>query len=207
VAIGVTRRWGQQSFTDDDLLLVAIMGVASIVGASIGVLSREHMPVRPLKIVVCLYLFIAGGWMLYESLAHIEMAWLSPAGAARWILAAIIGFGIALVSGVLGVAGGEMRIPALLYLFGLSVVEAGTLSLAVSVPTVASGAIADHRLGGIPNSVVRVAIVMGLASALGVIVGAALVPYADRHTIKAVLGVVLLLATVRMTVGTSGEPE
>jgi uncharacterized membrane protein YfcA len=55
--------------------------------------------------------------------------------------------------------------------------------------------------GGIPNTVVRVAVLMGVASALGVLVGAALVPYADRHIIKAALGVILLRATIRLTVG------
>ena len=38
---------------------------------------------------------------------------------------------------------------------------------------------------------------------LMVLVGAALVPYADRHIINAVLGGILLLATVRLTVGPS----
>jgi uncharacterized membrane protein YfcA len=201
VTLGVYRRWGQVPLTRDDLLLVAIMGVASLVGASVGVRQREWMPVRPLRMVVCGYLLIAGLWMVYESFAQGEHVLLDPTGLARWTLAAVLAFAIAVVSGVLGVAGGEMRIPALLYLFGVPIVEAGTLSLAVSIPTVAAGAFTDRRLGGIPNSVVRVAVLMGIASALGVIVGAALVPYADRHIIKAALGVILLLATIRLTVG------
>jgi uncharacterized membrane protein YfcA len=48
-----------------------------------------------------------------------------------------------------------------------------------------------------------VAVVMGIASALGVLIGAALFPYADREVIKGTLGVVLLLATVRLTVGSA----
>jgi uncharacterized membrane protein YfcA len=42
---------------------------------------------------------------------------------------------------------------------------------------------------------------MGIASAVGVLVGAALVPYASREVIKGALGVVLLLATVRLAAG------
>jgi uncharacterized membrane protein YfcA len=201
VGLAVVRRWGQQPLTDDHLMLVGIMGIVSLVGASIGVRGREWMPVRPLKIVVCAYLLIVGVWMLYESVAGGEHVLLQPTGFGRWTLAAGIAFCIAVASGVLGVAGGEMRIPALMYLFGVPVVEAGTLSLAVSVPTVVAGAFIDRRLGGIPNSVIRLAVVMGIASAIGVVVGAALVPYADRHVIKAALGVVLLLATVQLTVG------
>jgi uncharacterized protein len=201
VALGVLRRWGQQPLTRDDLILVCVMGVLSIAGASVGVRTRGRMALRPLRVIFCTYLLVAGVWMLYESLTQTDHVLLETTGAIRWILAAIIGLLIAVVSGVLGVAGGEMRIPALLYLFGVPIVEAGTLSLAVSVPTVAAGAITDHRIGGIPNSVIRLAIIMGVASAAGVLVGAALIPYADRHVIKAALGVVLLLATVRMSVG------
>jgi uncharacterized membrane protein YfcA len=200
VALGVLRRWGQHSLTSDDLMLVGIMGVMSLVGATIGVLGRQRMPVRPLRAVVCVYLIVVGLWMLYESMAHVEHVLLDPIGIARWSLAALTAFTIAVVSGVLGVAGGEMRIPALLYLFGVPIVEAGTLSLAISVPTVAAGAFTDRRLGGIPNSVLWIAVLMGIASAVGVLVGAALLPCADRDVIKGTLGVILLLATVRLTV-------
>jgi uncharacterized membrane protein YfcA len=203
VALGVLRRWGQQPLTRDDLILVGIMGVVSLAGAAAGVLGRKRMPVRPLRVFFCTYLIVAGLWMLYESIAHVEHVLLEPTGMLRWTLAASIGFAVALVSGVLGVAGGEMRIPALLYLFGVPIVEAGTLSLAVSVPTVVAGAFTDRRLGGIPDSVIRVALLMGIASAVGVLAGAALVPYASREVIKGALGVVLLLATVRLAVGPS----
>ena len=203
VALGVLRRWGQQPLSNDDLMLVGIMGVVSLAGAAVGVVCREKLPVRPLKVVVCAYLIVVGVWMLYESVAHAEHVLLDPSGLTRWVLAAVIAFAIAVVSGVLGIAGGEMRIPALLYLFGLPIVAAGTLSLAVSVPTVAAGALVDRRLGGIPDSVVRISVVMGVASAVGVLVGAALLPYASTSVVKGALGVILLLATVRMTVGTA----
>jgi uncharacterized membrane protein YfcA len=49
--------------------------------------------------------------------------------------------------------------------------------------------------------VLRIAWILGVASAFGVLIGAALLPYADRDTIKGALGAVLLLATVRLAVG------
>jgi uncharacterized membrane protein YfcA len=201
VALGVLRRWGQRSLTRDDLLLVGIMGVVSLAGAGVGVRGRDRLPVRPLRAVVCAYLIMVGLWMVFESLAHVEHVFLEPIGIVRWTMAALVAFAIAVVSGVLGVAGGEMRIPALLYLFGVPIIEAGTLSLMVSIPTLAAGAFTDRRSGGLPNSVVRVALFMGVASAVGVLIGAAFLPYADRDLIKGTLGVVLLLATVRLAVG------
>jgi uncharacterized membrane protein YfcA len=94
-----------------------------------------------------------------------------------------------------------------MYLFGVPIVEAGTLSLAVSLPTVAAGALTDRRLGGLPNTVLQVALVMGMASAIGVLLGAALLPYANREVIKGTLGVVLLLATVRLATGPAHSPS
>ena len=122
VALGVLRRWGQHSLTRDDLVLVGIMGIVSAAGAAVGVFGRERMPVRPLRVIVCVYLVVVGLWMVYESYAHAEHVLLEPTGMAGWILAAVIAFAIAVASGVLGVAGGELRIPALLYLFGVPIV-------------------------------------------------------------------------------------
>jgi uncharacterized membrane protein YfcA len=200
VALGVLRRLGQYSWTRDDVVLLWIMGVASVVGAGVGVLGRERLPLRPLKATVCVYLIVIGLWMLYESVAHVEHVLFEPTGITRWYLGGVTAFAIAVISGVLGVAGGEMRIPTLLYLFAVPIREAGTLSLMISIPTVVAAAITDRRLGGIPNSVLPVALLMGVASAAGVLVGAAWVPYADRDLIKGSLGIVLLLATVRLTV-------
>lgn len=201
VVVGVLRRWGQHVWTREDLLLVGIMSAVSVVGASLGVRGRGRLPVRPLKWIVWAYLIAVGLWMLYEAIAHVEHVLLDPTGVGRWLLVALIAFVIAVASGVLGVAGGEMRIPALLYLFAVPIREAGTLSLAVSVPTVAAGAVTDRRLGHIPNAVLLVAILMGIGSIVGVLMGAAVLPYVDRDAIKGLLGLILLLATVRLTAG------
>jgi uncharacterized membrane protein YfcA len=200
VVLGVLRRWGQHSSTGDDLVLAGIMAVVSVFGAAIGVFGRQKLSLRPLKSVTCVYLVLVGAWMLYEAIAHTEHVLLDLRGAGRWMLAALVGFVTAVASGILGVAGGEMRIPALLYLFGLPIREAGTLSLIVSIPTVAAGALTDRHLGRLPNTALPIALLMGAASALGVLAGAALLPYADRDVIKGSLGVILMLATVRLTV-------
>jgi uncharacterized membrane protein YfcA len=200
VVLGVLRRWGQHSSTGDNLVLAGIMAVVSVFGAAIGVFGRQKLSLRPLKSVTCVYLVLVGAWMLYEAFAHTEHVLLDLRGAGRWMLAALVGFVTAVASGILGVAGGEMRIPALLYLFGLPIREAGTLSLIVSIPTVAAGALTDRHLGRLPNTALPIALLMGAASALGVLAGAALLPYADRDVIKGSLGVILMLATVRLTV-------
>lgn len=49
------------------------------------------------------------------------------------------GFGIGIVAALLGVAGGELLIPTLVLLFGVDIKLAGSLSLAVSLPTMLVG--------------------------------------------------------------------
>ena len=76
------------------------------------------------------------------------------------------------------------------------------------LPTGEPGATADrvslvaaHLRHSIPAARGRcgVALVMKIASAVGVLIGAALVPYASREAIKGVLGAVLLLSAIRLT--------
>jgi uncharacterized membrane protein YfcA len=45
------------------------------------------------------------------------------------------GFGIGVVAAVMGVAGGELLIPTIVLLYGVDIKLAGSLSLAVSLPT------------------------------------------------------------------------
>ena len=60
-------------------------------------------------------------------------------GAAQMIAGIIVGFGIGVVASLMGVAGGELLIPTLVLLFGADIKLAGSLSLAVSLPTMLVG--------------------------------------------------------------------
>ncbi|WP_276947163.1 sulfite exporter TauE/SafE family protein, partial [Haematobacter massiliensis] len=60
-------------------------------------------------------------------------------GAAQMAAGVILGFGIGIVASLMGVAGGELLIPTLVLLFGANIKLAGSLSLAVSLPTMLVG--------------------------------------------------------------------
>lgn len=199
VVVSAARRWGRHRWIGEDLVLLGVMALASVVGAALGCLLRKRLRLGVFRALVCAYLVLVGAWMLYEGLAGTEHVLLRPTGILRPLWGAVGGFLVAIVSGALGVAGGELRIPMLLYLFGLPIREAGTLSLAVSIPTVAAGVVTDWHVQPPPASALHAAALMGLASFAGALTGAALVPLVDRDTLKALLGVVLILATVRLT--------
>jgi len=199
VVLGAIRRLPQHEWRDGDLAMAGTMIVASLIGAWLGARLANRVPLAPLKVYVAVYLLLVGVWMIVEAFQHADYALLNPFGPMRIVLAAIIGFAIAAVSGSLGVAGGEMRIPALMYLFAMPIREAGTVSLVVSIPTVAASAVAYRSMGHIPNRVLAVASIMGAGSLIGVFIGAALLPYVDKHVLKGILGAILLLATACLT--------
>jgi len=105
---------------------------------------------------------------------------------------------IGVVSGALGVAGGELRIPVLIYLFNQPIKIAGTISSAVSLPTVAMGAFKHRRMGHLSRDVFYMALAMGLPSVVGAYVGASFVIGTTEFFLKIFLGIVLLLAMVRV---------
>lgn len=60
-------------------------------------------------------------------------------GVAQVIAGIVAGFAIGVVAALLGVAGGELLIPTLILLFAVDIKLAGSLSLAVSLPTMVVG--------------------------------------------------------------------
>lgn len=60
-------------------------------------------------------------------------------GTALMVAGIVAGFLIGIVASLLGVAGGELLIPTLVLLFGADIKLAGSLSLAVSLPTMLAG--------------------------------------------------------------------
>ena len=60
-------------------------------------------------------------------------------GAPQMVAGVVAGFGIGIVAALMGVAGGELLIPTLVLLFGADIKLAGSLSLAVSLPTMLVG--------------------------------------------------------------------
>ncbi|WP_132662570.1 sulfite exporter TauE/SafE family protein [Rhizobium azibense] len=60
-------------------------------------------------------------------------------GTAQLVAGIVAGFIIGVVASLLGVAGGELLIPTLVLLFGADIKLAGSLSLAVSLPTMLVG--------------------------------------------------------------------
>ena len=199
VTVGLAKRLALGVFEPVILSLVAVMSVGSVFGAYAGASLTGKVKEKYLKAAV-------GGLLLVLGLKMIHGAFIAPPSpdppaaysAMELISVGVLGAAIGVVCGALGVAGGELRIPLFIYLFGLPIKIAGTASLAISIPTVATGALKHGRMGHVSRGVVYTCIAMGIASVIGVFVGTALVIPAGEKFLHALLGFVLLLATVRV---------
>ena len=102
------------------------------------------------------------------------------------------------MSSLLGVAGGELIIPTLVFAFGAGIKTAGTASLLISLPTVAVGVLRHGRLGSFAERADLALTVapMGSGSVVGAVVGGSLVGLVPAAALKLVLGAILIVSAV-----------
>ncbi|MEM3699818.1 MAG: sulfite exporter TauE/SafE family protein [Candidatus Bathyarchaeia archaeon] len=176
------------------------MSLGSIVGAYLGALLTNKIPEKPLKKILAVFLVVVGLKIGLEPFIQTPpLPFQITLGALEEIVLAIfVGAVIGIISGTLGVAGGEFRIPILIYIFNFDIIVAGTASLLVSIPTVAMGFIKHHRMGHTNQGATIIAIIMGVCSILGALVGGTYAAVIDKEILKVLLGTILILATVRM---------
>jgi uncharacterized membrane protein YfcA len=124
---------------------------------------------------------------------------LLPASSVVWIAAGLLfGLGIGLVSSLLGVAGGEVIIPTLVFAYGADIKTAGTASLLISLPTVAVGIARYARQRAYaPSALAQTVAPMGLGSVLGAVIGGLLVGSVPAPLLKFGLGIILILSAWR----------
>ena len=87
------------------------------------------------------------------------------------VAAILIGFAAGVSSGMLGVGGGIIFVPGLVFVLGLSQLSAESTSLLAIVPVAIVGALRQRGYG---NVRVRDGLVLGVLSPLGVVGGAEL---------------------------------
>lgn len=168
--------------------------VAALVGAGlVAQLSdhRLHQAILVLLVGVGLLLVIEG-----VVATDVRLGLLPEDSVARFLAGVGLGAVIGTIATLLGVAGGELLIPTLVFIHGLDVKVAGSASLAISIVVVASALIRYGLVGRLPvrAHVVGIGAPMGLGSIAGAASGAALAAFAPSSALKVFLGFVLLAA-------------
>ncbi len=105
----------------------------SLIGAWAGATWATRMRSTTLYRVLAALLILIALTLLATHLTAVHTAHIT--GPAQVILGVIAGSAIGVVAALMGVAGGELLIPTIVLLFGTDIKLAGSLSLAVSLPT------------------------------------------------------------------------
>lgn len=121
-------------------------------------------------------------------------------GMAQVISGVAAGLCIGVVASLLGVAGGELLIPTLVLLFGIDIKLAGSLSLAVSLPTMLTGFTrysTDKSFAVIGQNRCFL-LVMAAGSLLGAFLGGQLLGMVPGAVLLPFLAVILVVSAVKV---------
>ena len=105
------------------------------------------------------------------------------------LVAVAMGLAAGTASGLFGVGGGVLFVPALTLVLGLSQLHAEATSLAALVPVVVAGAWRQRSYGNLRG---RPAVTIGIASIAGVVGGALLARELPEADLRRLFGVLLL---------------
>ncbi len=171
----------------------------SLLGAWAGASWATRLRVRALDRVIAI-LLIAIAAVLVFGHGHEGAGALVGAGPARIFLGVGAGFVIGIVAALLGVAGGELLIPTLVILFGADIKLAGSLSLAISLPTMLT-AFARYSRDGSFAVLGRnrgFVLVMAAGSVLGAFIGGRLLGIVPEAVLLPALAAILATSALHM---------
>jgi uncharacterized protein len=170
----------------------------SLLGAYAGAEWATRLKTETLYRVIAVVLVIIAGVLL---LAHDTTTGVAAFTGSLQVVAGIAaGFVIGVIASVLGVAGGEFLIPTLVILFGAEIKLAGSLSLAVSLPTMLVGFARYSRDQSF--QVLRrnwsFLLVMAIGSMVGTFIGGRLLGIVPTYVLLPMLAAILVISAVKM---------
>lgn len=172
-----------------DWIVALFLAVGAICGSILGTQLLQIIPKRPLTIIfIAVILFTAARLVL--STDSTGRATLTFASALALVL---IGFGTGTLSGLLGIGGGVIMVPALIVLFGETAVLAKGTSVAVILPSSIVGTIrnrANHNVD------LRVGAVVGIAGILFAVIGSLIAASISDDVSNALFALLLVVVAL-----------
>jgi uncharacterized membrane protein YfcA len=171
--------------------------IAAWVGASL--LAR--IPKRRFIPIIAVLLIAIAGLLVFETVFAGLRDFVLPAEYGLRASAAVAaGLLVGAVSSLLGVAGGELIIPVLIFLFGADIRTAGTASVLISTPIVLVG-VARHWLTGHYRSRTMLGFLvlpMSAGSVLGAVAGGYAAAWVANDLLRIVLAGVLAASAFKI---------
>jgi uncharacterized membrane protein YfcA len=170
----------------------------SLLGAWLGAGWATRLSSRGLYRVIAVLLALIAAALLFDHGTHVVGALVT--GEAQIAAGVAAGFVIGVIASLLGVAGGELLIPTLVLLFGADVKLAGSLSLAVSLPTMVVGFARysrDRSFKVLAANKMFVS-VMAAGSVLGTFIGGQLLGLVPDYVLLPVLAAILAISALKV---------
>jgi uncharacterized membrane protein YfcA len=200
-AIAGVSQYAEQGNVDWRIaLLLAIGGVGgAVVGARLSAAIRAPDLKRFFGIFVVvtgmlMIIFPSGQW---RHGAHTLLG----DGALGSATIIVVGLAAGIISGLLGVGGGIIMVPAAVYLLGLDQHTAQGISLAVIIPVAISGALIHYAKG---NVIPSIALWLAIGATVGAYVTGHWVRFIPSGTLRTLFGIFLVIVGVWM-VGRRGQ--
>ncbi len=179
-----------------DVVLNLLTG--SLIGAWIGATWAIRMRTATLYKVLAVLLVLMAVVLAAHHAGTVSELDL-PSGA-RFVAGVVAGVGIGVVAALMGVAGGELLIPTIVLLYGLDIKLAGSVSLAVSLPTmlVAFARYSRDSSFAVLRENRGFAVAMAAGSVIGTVVGGLLLDVVADDVLIPILVAVLLLSSIKV---------
>ena len=170
----------------------------SLVGAWLGATWATRMRTSSLYRVLAALLVLIAVALLATHLGSVAYLDLPPLG--RVVAGVVSGLLIGAVAAVMGVAGGELLIPTIVLLYGLDIKVAGSLSLAVSLPTMLVAFARYSRDGSfqVLRRSGRFVALMAIGSVTGTVTGGLLLGAVPSVVIVPLLAALLVGSAVKV---------
>lgn len=179
-----------------DIIVTLLSG--SLAGAWFGAGWAIRLKSKTLYRIIAGLLIAIAALLLFGH--EVDSQFMSLGRVALAITGALAGVVIGVVASLMGVAGGELLSPTIVLLFGADIKLAGSLSLAVSLPTMLTGFSRYSRDQSF--SVIRLQGkfigIMAIGSLLGAFIGGRLLGMIPTHYLLPLLAGILVLSSIKV---------
>jgi uncharacterized protein len=178
--------------------IIANLLAGSLIGAWFGASWATRIASQTLYRVIAVLLLFIAVVLVFGHNATASGAMLT--GAAQMVAGVMAGLAIGVVAALMGVAGGELLIPTLVLLFGVDIKLAGSLSLAVSLPTMLVGfaRYSRDRSFVVLGQNRRFVLVMAAGSIVGSFIGGRLLGLMPSGVLLPLLALILVASAVKV---------
>ena len=184
-------------------LSTEILGMLSggILAAWIGAGTLARIPQSRIVAIIAALLGAIAALLIAETVFAGSTAIALPQNPVLRASAAVgLGLMVGAVSSLLGVAGGELIIPILIFIFGADIKSAGTASLLIATPIVLVG-IARHLLTGHFRSrsmLGYLVVPMSAGSLVGALAGGLAASWLPGDVLRVVLAAILAISALKL---------